>query len=219
MLVELAAVIHDPVTTTDELIPSGETSSYRSNPLKLSEFALSRRVPEYVGRSKAIQNTERARREGNYEKKLLDALAKVDDNPSETIKKTSFGSCVFANRPGDGSAREQAASCQKVLGGDANICYEYATKRYRSNCINWGIVPFTLDKDTKFDYQPGDFVFVKGIRDAIVNGRETIPAKVITQKGVEDITLYVKGLTADEKTIICEGCLMNYYAALNRKNK
>ena len=108
---------------------------------------------------------------------------------------------------------------RSVLGGDANICYEYATKRYRSNCINWGIVPFTLDKDTKFDYQPGDFVFVKGIRDAIVNGRETIPAKVITQKGVEDITLYVKGLTADEKTIICEGCLMNYYAALNRKNK
>ena len=219
MLVELAAVIHDPVTTTDELIPSGETSSYRSNPLKLSEFALSRRVPEYVGRSKAIQNTERARREGKFEQKLLDALAKVDDNPSEAIKKTSFGSCVFANRPGDGSAREQAASCQKVLGGDANICYEYATKRYRSNCINWGIVPFTIDKETKFDYQPGDFVFVKGIRDAIQNGKEEIPAKVITQKGVEDITLYVKGLTADEKTIISEGCLMNYYAALNRKNK
>ena len=137
MLVELAAVIHDPVTTTDELIPSGETSSYRSNPLKLSEFALSRRVPEYVGLSKAIQQQDLDRRAGNVSANVAEALKAVGAN----AENTSFGSCVFANRPGDGSAREQAASCQKVLGGDANICYEYATKRYRSNCINWGIVP------------------------------------------------------------------------------
>ncbi|MBQ5486799.1 MAG: hydratase, partial [Bacteroidales bacterium] len=159
MLLELAAVIHDPVTTTDELIPSGETSSYRSNPLKLSEFALSRRVPEYVGISKRIQSQDLERRAGNVPANVAEALKAA----GASAKDTSFGSCVFANKPGDGSAREQAASCQKVLGGDANICYEYATKRYRSNCINWGIVPFTIAPETAFDYEPGDFVFVPGI--------------------------------------------------------
>ena len=142
---------------------------------------------------------------------MLDALAKV--GAAELAGKTAYGSCVFAKKPGDGSAREQAASCQKVLGGYANICYEFATKRYRSNCINWGILPFTIEKDTPFPYAPGDFVFVPGIREAIRDGRETIPAKVIAADGVHDITLYVKGLTEDEKTIILEGCLMNYYAA------
>lgn len=156
MLLELAAVIHDPVTTTDELIPSGETSSYRSNPLKLSEFALSRRVPEYVGIAKRIQQEDHERRDGKTPQHVLDALKKV----GASDKDTSFGSCVFANKPGDGSAREQAASCQKVLGGDANVCYEYATKRYRSNCINWGIVPFTIARETPFDYVPGDMIFV-----------------------------------------------------------
>ena len=213
MLLELAAVIHDPVTTTDELIPSGETSSYRSNPLKLSEFALSRRVPEYVGISKRIQAQDLERREGKTPKNVLDALAQVGATPETT----SFGSCVFANRPGDGSAREQAASCQKVLGGDANICYEYATKRYRSNCINWGIVPFTIDKDTAFDYQPGDMVFIPGIREAILGGKEEIDAKVITADGVKDIHLLFTNLTADERQILADGCLMNYYAAQNKK--
>ena len=219
MLVELAAVIHDPVTTTDELIPSGETSSYRSNPLKLSEFALSQSARVRRQKQGDTEPRERARREGNFEKKLLDALAKVDDNPSETIKKTSFGSCVFANRPGDGSAREQAASCQKVLGGDANICYEYATKRYRSNCINWGIVPLRWTRTQNSTISRVISCLSRAYATLLSTAGETIPAKVITQKGVEDITLYVKGLTADEKTIICEGCLMNYYAALNRKNK
>ena len=209
MLLELAAVIHDPVTTTDELIPSGETSSYRSNPLKLSEFALSRRVPEYVGLSKRIQAQDLERRAGNVPENVAAALAQVGAD----AKNTSFGSCVFANRPGDGSAREQAASCQKVLGGDANICYEYATKRYRSNCINWGIVPFTIAPETKFDYEPGDFVFVPGIREAIVSGKEEIDAKVITKQGVKDIHLFFQNLTPDERTILAEGCLMNYYAA------
>lgn len=213
MLLELAAVIHDPVTTTDELIPSGETSSYRSNPLKLSEFALSRRVPEYVGLSKRIQAEDLERRAGKCPANVAEALAKVSAKPEET----SFGSCVFANRPGDGSAREQAASCQKVLGGDANICYEYATKRYRSNCINWGIVPFTISKDTEFDYTPGDFVFVPNIREAILSGKEETDAKVITSAGVKDIKLYFTNLTADERQILADGCLMNYYANQNSK--
>ena len=209
MLLELAAVIHDSVTTTDELIPSGETSSYRSNPLKLSEFALSRRVPEYVGLSKRIQEQDHERRDGKCPQHVLDALAKVGAKPENT----SFGSCVFAHKPGDGSAREQAASCQKVLGGDANICYEYATKRYRSNCINWGIVPFTIAPDVEFNYNPGDMVFVPGIREAIINGKEEIDAKVIAADGVHDLHLYFQNLTPDERTILAEGCLMNYYAS------
>ena len=211
LLVELCAVIRDDVTTTDELIPSGETSSYRSNPLRLSEFALSRRVPEYVGRSKAVDKDERARRDGNISDKLKNALSKVG-NADELSKNTQFGSCVFANKPGDGSAREQAASCQKVLGGFANICYEFATKRYRSNCINWGILPFTIDKSEKFEYSEGDFVFVPDVREKISMGIEEFPAKVIKSNGeVCDITLFVKGLTDDEKDIILDGCLMNYY--------
>ncbi len=210
LLVKLCAVIHDPVTTTDELIPSGETSSYRSNPIGLSEFALSRRVPEYVGRSKAVRALEEAREAGNVPQEVLDALAKVGGD----AKKTTVGSCVFANKPGDGSAREQAASCQKVLGGFANICYEYATKRYRSNCINWGIVPFTMDQKNAFDYEDGDWVYIPGVRQAILNGQEDIAAKVITKDGkVADLPLQCKGLTDDEKLILKEGCLMNYYAA------
>ena len=213
LLVKLACVLHDDVTTTDELIPSGETSSYRSNPLRLSEFALSRREPQYVPRAKAVAAEEAKRRADNGSKEVIDVLKKVTDNAEETAKNTQFGSCVFACRPGDGSAREQAASCQKVLGGFANICYEFATKRYRSNCINWGILPFTISRDTEFNYTDGDYVYVPGIREAIKNGKEEIPAKVITKDGIDDITLYVKGLTEDEKEIILDGCLMNYYKA------
>ena len=217
LLVELAAVIHDPVTTTDELIPSGETSSYRSNPLRLAEFTLSRRVPEYVDRSKAVARQETARREGTLSEHLRQVLSQVGD-ADRLAESTQFGSCVFANKPGDGSAREQAASCQKVLGGFANICYQFATKRYRSNCINWGILPFTLDEDTPFDYESGDCVFVPHIRQAVEQGREDIPAKVICRDGsVQDLLLHIKGLTADEKEIILDGCLMNYYAARNKE--
>ena len=216
LLVKLAAVIHDPVTTTDELIPSGETSSYRSNPLRLSEFALSRRVPEYVGRSKAVSAVEAQRRANEDPDELLNVLSKVG-NADELIKNTQFGSCVFANKPGDGSAREQAASCQKVLGGFANICYEFATKRYRSNCINWGILPFTLAEGTDFPYEVGDYVFVGGIREAIINGKEEFDATVIKANGeTSSLKLYVKGLTEDEKEIILDGCLMNYYAAQSK---
>ena len=209
LLVKLAAVIRDEVTTTDELIPSGETSSYRSNPIALSEFALSRRVPEYVERSKAVRSLEDARRDGNTPDEVADVLQKVGGEAS----KTTVGSCVFAKKPGDGSAREQAASCQKVLGGWANICYEYATKRYRSNCINWGLVPFTIDQNEAFEYEDGDWVYVPGIRQKILDGADTFEGKAVTKDGIRDITLYCKGLSDDDKLILTEGCLMNYYAA------
>lgn len=209
LLVKLCAVIRDEVTTTDELIPSGETSSYRSNPIGLSEFTLSRRVPEYVGRSKAVRDLEDARRGGEVPAEISDVLKKVGGTP----EKTTVGSCVFAKKPGDGSAREQAASCQKVLGGWANICYEYATKRYRSNCINWGVVPFTLDKSDPFNYTDGDYIYIPGLREAILSGKETFPAKVVSGDTVSDITLECKGLSDDDKHILTEGCLMNFYAA------
>ncbi|MPM41290.1 hypothetical protein SDC9_87940 [bioreactor metagenome] len=213
ILVELSAVIRDPVTTTDELIPSGETSSYRSNPLRLAEFALSRRAPDYVGRSKAVAKAEAARREGVATDALKALLGKVGD-AEKLLKNTSYGSCVFANKPGDGSAREQAASSQRVLGGSANICYEYATKRYRSNCINWGILPFTLPAGASFAYEVGDHVFVPNVREAIEQQKDTLPAVAIKQDGTtENITLNLPPLTADEREILLEGCLMNYYAA------
>lgn len=213
LLVKLAAVIRDEVTTTDELIPSGETSSYRSNPLRLAEFALSRRVPRYVPASKAVSETEKQRINGEKPDELVKVLGALGDS-DKLMSTTQFGSCVFANKPGDGSAREQAASCQKVLGGFANICYEFATKRYRSNCINWGILPFTLDANTEFPYEEGDYVFVPNIREKIAGGDEVFPAKVIkADMTVSDITLNVKGLTEDEKEIILDGCLINYYAS------
>jgi len=235
LLVELAAVLRDPVTTTDELIPSGETSSYRSNPLRLAEFTLSRREPAYVGRAKAAAELEAKRLAGETPEKLQALLKRAEEAVSQgresglarlpdalaaqlgrggvTAANTQFGSCVFANKPGDGSAREQAASCQKVLGGFANICYQFATKRYRSNCINWGILPFTLDEGTAFPCEPGDCVFVPDIRDAVRFGRKSVPAKVLkTDGGAEDITLHLQDLTTDEREILLDGCLMNYYA-------
>ena len=209
LLVELAAVLRDEVTTTDELIPSGETSSYRSNPLRLARFALSRREPEYVGRAEAVAESEAARIKGEPDEKLGALLRRAGAKAEET----QFGSCVFANRPGDGSAREQAASCQKVLGGFANICYAFATKRYRSNCINWGILPFTIDEGTPFPYEPGDCVFVPGIRQAVLSGTEDIEARVLKKNGGEEtLMLHVRGLTDQEREIILDGCLMNYYA-------
>ena len=208
LLVRLCAVIHDPVTTTDELIPSGETSSYRSNPIGLSEFALSRRVPEYVARSKAVRALEEARQAGEIPGEVRAVLDRVGGD----ARRTTVGSCIFARKPGDGSAREQAASCQKVLGGFANICHEYATKRYRSNCINWGLVPFTVDGD--FPWRDGDWVYIPGVRAAIARGAEDFAAKVIAADGtVRELSLRCAGLTESERQILQEGCLMNYYAA------
>lgn len=212
LLVELAAVLRDPVTTTDELIPSGETSSFRSNPLRLAEFTLSRREPAYVSRAKAAAEIEAERLAGKAPETLKKLLSRVGD-PDALLPATQFGSCIFANKPGDGSAREQAASCQKVLGGLANICYEFATKRYRSNCINWGILPFTIPAETPFPYESGDCIFVPDIRKAVEEGRETLSAKVLRADGsTEDLMLHIKSLTDDEKQIILDGCLMNYYA-------
>jgi len=208
MLLKLCAVINDEVTTTDELIPSGETSSYRSNPIALSEFTLSRRVPEYVSASKEIRALEQKRREGDTPIEAAKILHMVN---GELIN-TSIGSCVFAKKPGDGSAREQAASCQRVLGGLANLCYEYATKRYRSNCINWGIVPFNICKDEPFSFTTDDWIFIPNIKNAILSGKEIISAKVISGETVGDITLECKGLSEDERKILANGCLMNYYS-------
>ena len=209
LLVKLCAVIRDPVTTTDELIPSGETSSYRSNPIGLSEFALSRRVPEYVGRSKAVRAMEEAREAGQVPEEAGQVLEALGGD----LKTTSIGSCLYANRPGDGSAREQAASCQKVLGGFANICQEYATKRYRSNCINWGMTPFTLPEGAAFPGEVGDYVYIPGLRAGILAGQEEFAAKLIHGDTVTDLTLLCRGLTENERKILTEGCLMNYYAA------
>ena len=211
LLLELAAVIHDPVTTTDELLPSGDASSYRSNSQKLADLTLSRRDPEYATRAKRIQAADLELAAGNVPEKLREVFDRLGLSNSD-IKNTRFGSVIFANKPGDGSAREQAASCQRVLGGCANICYEYATKRYRSNCINWGIVPFTIDKNPKFNFQNGDFIYVPGLLEAVLSGKQDISAKVAAS-GVSEITLHIGELTEEEKQIISEGCLMNYYAA------
>ena len=209
LLVRFCADIRDDVTTTDELIPSGETSSYRSNPNKLSEFALSRRVPEYVSRSKSVRSLEETRERGEYSTELVETAHIVGAD----LTKTTVGSAIFAKRPGDGSAREQAASCQKVLGGFANVCFEYATKRYRSNCINWGIVPFTVDKDETILPVEGDWMYVPDLRDKIAAGEESFKGVLIKNGEPKDIPLYCRGLSDEEKKILTEGCLINYYAA------
>ena len=211
LLLELASVIHDPVTTTDELIPSGETSSYRSNPVKLASFTLSRRDPAYVGRARAVQALEEDRRSGKYPAELAAILGK------ETLRRTHIASAIFAEKPGDGSAREQAASCQRVLGGGANLCREYATKRYRSNCVNWGMLPFIVPGETAFDLAPGDRLFLPDIRAAVESGAERVAAKVLRAGGgAAEMTLLLPGFTREEREIVLAGCLMNWYAKRNK---
>ena len=217
LLMQVASVLRDPVTTTDELIPSGETSSYRSNPLKLATFALSRRDPEYVTRANATKALEAARADGLVPPELETVLSKLGLS-REDAKTMQLGSVIFANKPGDGSAREQAASCQRVLGGCANICYEFATKRYRSNCVNWGMLPFTLDKDAEFPLAPGDFLFVPDVKRKVMAGDEVFPAKALRADGsTVDLTLYLKNTSAEERELLLRGCLMNHYAAQNRE--
>lgn len=215
VLLKVVSMIHDPVTTTDELIPSGETSSYRSNPLGLAEFTLSRKDPKYVGKAKEVQKIEKARVAGNDIFKEDSNLKAVYDKINEKFDidplKTEVGSVIFAVKPGDGSAREQAASCQRVLGGIANISREYATKRYRSNLINWGMLPFVFDGDLPFDKD--DYVLVKDIKKAIENKNDDIKAYVVN-KDMQEITLHLGNLTDDEREIILKGCLINY----NKKN-
>ncbi len=206
LLLTVCAAIYDPVTTTDELIPSGETSSYRSNPLRLSEFALSRKDPQYVPRAKAIQAAEKLRRTEPNAPEVKEALGEFDP------VKTGLGSLVMALKPGDGSAREQAASCQRVLGGCANIAGEYATKRYRSNVVNWGMLPFTADGLKELNLQPGDRVYIPGIRALLEGDGETVQGAVLRDGGETPVTLSLPGLTREERDIILAGCLINYYA-------
>ncbi|MFG6328893.1 MAG: hydratase [Lachnospiraceae bacterium] len=215
MVLKVVSEIHDPVTTTDELIPSGETSSFRSNPLGLAEFTLSRKDPAYVGRAKAVQLGEKARTAGEdifaalpeAEEVFKQVNAKFEAKPEET----QIGSLIYAVKPGDGSAREQAASCQKVLGGFANIAKEYATKRYRSNLINWGMLPFIFEED-KLPFKNGDYIFVKDIKNAIINKEDVIKAYVVGQE-MKEFDLKLGRLTDDERDIIVKGCLINYYRA------
>ena len=205
--------IHDPVTTTDELIPSGETSSYRSNPLGLAEFALSRKDPAYVGRAKAVQAAEKAREAGadmvSALPELSDVLSAIRTTYEVTPENTGVGSTIFAVKPGDGSAREQAASCQKVLGGWANIANSYATKRYRSNLINWGMLPFLIPEGA-LPFANGDYLFVPGIRAAVEQSQTQIPAFVVKDGALVPFTLGLGEMTSDERQIILDGCLINF---------
>ena len=216
LLMQVASVLRDEVTTTDELIPSGETSSYRSNPLKLAEFALSRRDPDYVPRAKAAQALEVSRAAGAVPPALAEVLKSLN-LPESALARMHIGSVIFANKPGDGSAREQAASCQRVLGGCANICYEFATKRYRSNCVNWGMLPFTLSEGAAFDGDAGDFVYVPDVREKVARGDEEFPAVLVHGGKAQPITLYLKNTNAEERELLLTGCLMNHYAAQNRR--
>lgn len=216
LLVKVVSEIHDPVTTTDELIPSGETSSYRSNPLGLAEFTLSRKDPAYVGKAKEVQKAQKAIEAGSCPMDTLDelkpVLAKVNQiYPNVKDAGLGIGSTIFAVKPGDGSAREQAASCQKVLGGWANIANEYATKRYRSNLINWGMLPFiTTENHEALSFKKEDYIFVPDIKAAIENKKESIKAYVIGNE-IKEISLSVGDLTDAEREIILKGCLINYY--------
>ena len=214
LFLKVVAEIHDPVTTTDELIPSGETSSYRSNPLGLAEFTLSRKDPSYVGKAKEVQVAQKAIEQGACPADALPELRAVRDKVREVyphIDRTNMGvgSTIFAVKPGDGSAREQAASCQKVLGGWANIANEYATKRYRSNLINWGMIPFIIPEG-ELPFANGDFIFIPEIRKAISDKLTVIPAYVVSADEMKPFNLELGELTDDEREIILKGCLINY---------
>ena len=217
LIVKVVSEIHDPVTTTDELIPSGETSSYRSNPLGLAEFTLSRKDPAYVGRAKEVQKAQKAIQEGKCPvealpemKPVMDVIKK--DYPNVSKENLGVGSTIFAVKPGDGSAREQAASCQKVLGGWANIANEYATKRYRSNLINWGMLPFLI-KEGELPFANGDYLFFPQIRKAVEEKDDVIRGYVVSDEGLKEFEVALGELTDDEREIILKGCLINY----NRK--
>ena len=209
LIMKAVAVIDDPVTTTDELIPSGETSSYRSNPLRLAEFTLSRKEPDYVPRAKAVKADENARRKSGLPAEYAEALEIAG---VELKGNASLGSVIYAEKPGDGSAREQAASCQRVLGGVANIAKEYATKRYRSNLINWGMLPFLADKN---EFLIGDIIIVENVREKLENNDLIFPIKIVRNNNVTDSVLKIDPLTDNEREIIKQGCLINYY----RSNK
>lgn len=219
LVLKVVSEIHDPVTTTDELIPSGETSSYRSNPLGLAEFTLSRKDPAYVGLAKEIQKAQKAIEAGNCPLDAVEELKSVMEAvhtkyPEAGEGNIGVGSTIFAVKPGDGSAREQAASCQKVLGGWANIANGYATKRYRSNLINWGMLPLTIEEG-ELPFKNKDFLFLPGIRKAVENKDSRIRAFVVEDGGLREFALTLGELTDDEREIILKGCLINYYKEEN----
>ena len=219
IMLRVVSEIHDPVTTTDELIPSGETSSYRSNPLGLAEFTLSRKDPAYVGRAKQVRAAEEIRRTGACpmkEDEEVSAAFRVVKAayPDLKARATEIGSTIYAVKPGDGSAREQAASCQRVLGGLANIAKEYATKRYRSNLINWGMIPFIFEEE-ELPFHNLDFIFIPGIRTAIINKATKVKAYVVRDT-LEEFELQIKEMTDDERQIILDGCLINFYKESNK---
>ena len=214
LILKVVSEIHDPVTTTDELIPSGETSSYRSNPLGLAEFTLSRKDPAYVGLAKEVQKAEKAREAGTSMEEALPEIAPVlaairAKDAAVSADNTGVGSTIFAVKPGDGSAREQAASCQKVLGGWANIANGYATKRYRSNLINWGMLPFTIEEGD-LPFANHDYLYIPGIRKAVEEKQSTIPAWVVKDGSLQPFTLTLGEMTDNERRIILEGCLINF---------
>lgn len=214
LLLKATSVIHDPVTTTDELIPSGETSSYRSNPLKLAEFTLSRKDPGYVSRAKTVQMLEierlRENTEDAYNKELDNLFEMINSIDAKANKSnTSIGSFIYAVKPGDGSAREQAASCQKVLGGWANVAREYATKRYRSNCINWGIIPFEINDE--IDFIVDDYLYIPEIKRALEDGKVVVEGSVISNGQERKIELRLPEMSNEEREILISGCLMNFY--------
>ena len=212
ILLKVSSKILDEVTTTDELIPSGETSSYRSNPLGLAEFTLSRRDPEYVGRAKAVQAMENERLAGKVNAEIAEVIKVVNTIPGQEVVKAEdveIGSTIYANKPGDGSAREQAASCQRVLGALANITQEYATKRYRSNCMNWGMLPFHLKGEPTM-FEVDDYIYVPNVRTALEGDLADIPAYVIKDGKAEEIHLYIQPMTENERKIVRAGCLINF---------
>ena len=214
LVLQVVSEIHDPVTTTDELIPSGETSSYRSNPLGLAEFTLSRKDPAYVGLAKEIHKAQEALMDGKDPVTVKPELAEIMDKihvqfPQAANDNLGFGSTIFAVKPGDGSAREQAASCQKVLGGWANIANEYATKRYRSNLINWGMLPFVIP-DGDLPFTNHDYLFFPGIRKAVEEKAAEITGYVVDANGLKPFTVTLGELTDEERQIILKGCLINY---------
>ena len=211
LLIKIVSYITDPVTTTDELIPSGETSSYRSNPLKLSEFTLSRKDPDYVRRAKEVQKLEETRKNqttsGELER-IFSGIKNISGCEGILPSDTGIASAIFAKKPGDGSAREQAASCQRVLGASANLALEYATKRYRSNLINWGILPFLIKDESTF--VNGDFLFFPNIKKAVQEKVQKITGYVLGEN--KEISVELGELTESERQILIDGCLINYYA-------
>jgi len=219
LLLEVASLITDPVTTTDELIPSGETAAYRSDPMGLADYTLSRKDPAYVGEAKSVRSLRdmAKHRENSPElERIMEQIHRIPGMEGVRLDTITIGSTIYAAKPGDGSAREQAASCQKVLGACANIAKEYATKRYRSNLINWGMIPFLLQEEPSFS--KGDWIYVPDVAEKLSNRLTEIPAYLLGDS-IRNFSLDVQGLSNDEIQVILKGGLINYYRDVNMQNE